>query len=165
MTAFCVIPILLLLVQFAGPSNGDYGRYMLPITAFLPIMAGMLLKLRNQADGIRYILSMVEKHGELARRIYGLHFHQSVSGAYCRKVIGKLPEDFPREYLPAFGYSYPHIERIDRHHPWTNPECVRILNRVEPKYLTHEISSGLKRPQLKAVGDQLRVIAKGNVGR
>ena len=122
-------------------------------------------KLRNQADGIRYILSMVEKHGELAKRVYGLHFHQSVSGAYCRKVIGKLPEDFPREYLPAFGYSYPHIERIDRHHPWTNPECVRILNRVEPKYLTHEISGGLKRPQLKVVGDQLRVIAKGNVGR
>ena len=48
--AFCVIPLLLMLVQFGGPSNGDYGRYMLPITAFIPFMAGMLLKLRNQKE-------------------------------------------------------------------------------------------------------------------
>ena len=44
------IPLLLMLVQFGGPSNGDYGRYMLPITAFIPFMAGMLLKLRNQKE-------------------------------------------------------------------------------------------------------------------
>ena len=117
--------------------------------------------IRSQGDGIRYILSMIEKHGELAKRIYGVHLHQSVSGAYCRKTVGAMPADFPKEYFSAFGYSYSHIQSIDRHRPWTDPQCVRIIDRAEPKYLTHEISTSLKRSQLKAVGDQLRVIAKG----
>ena len=117
--------------------------------------------IRTQADGIRYILEQVEKHGDLAKRVYGIHFHQSVSGAYCRRVVGQVPEDFPEEYFAAFGYSYSHIQAIDRHRPWTDPDCVKIIQRVEPKYLTHEISGSLKRPQLKAVGDQLRVIARG----
>jgi sugar phosphate isomerase/epimerase len=117
--------------------------------------------IRTQGDGIRYILEQVEKHGDLVKRVKGLHFHQSVSGAYCRRVVGRVPEDFPKEYFAAFGYSYSHIQAIDRHRPWTDPDCVRIIDRVEPEYLTHEISGSLKRPQLKAVGDQLRVIEKG----
>ncbi|MBR3059932.1 MAG: TIM barrel protein [Oscillospiraceae bacterium] len=118
-------------------------------------------RIKKQWDGIKYILEMIEKHGELSKSIYGLHFHQSVSGAYCRKVIGRIPVDFPREYLTAFGYSYPHIERIDRHRPWTDPDCVRIIDRVEPKYLTHELSSGPRRSQLGAVRRQLGTIRRG----
>ena len=115
-------------------------------------------QIRNQWEGIRYILDMIEKHGELSKSIYGLHFHQSVSGAYCRKNIGKLPEDFPLDYYEEFSRNYAVIMQIDRHRPWTNPECVRILNRVEPKYLTHELSSGPRRTQFSAVRRQLRTI-------
>jgi sugar phosphate isomerase/epimerase len=118
-------------------------------------------RIRTQGDGIRFVLDMIEKHGELAGQIRGVHFHQSVSGAYCRKNTGSIPEDFPKEYFAAFAYTYPHIQRIDRHRPWTDPNCVQILDRVRPLYLTHEISTSLKRPQLLAVGDQLRVIRKG----
>lgn len=121
-------------------------------------------KIDTQRNGVRYILEMIEKHGELSRRIYGLHFHQSVSGAFCRKNIGKLPEDFPLDYYDEFSRNYAVILQIDRHRPWTNPECVRILNRVEPKYLTHELSSGPHRTQFSAVRRQLRTIQhqKGN---
>ena len=115
-------------------------------------------KISSQWEGIRYILDMIEKHGELSKSIYGLHFHQSVSGAYCRKAVGQLPEDFPLPYNDEFGRNYGHILQIDRHRPWTNPECVRILNRVEPKYLTHELSSGPRRTQFSAVRRQLRTI-------
>ena len=115
-------------------------------------------KISSQWEGIRYILDMIEKHGELSKSIYGLHFHQSVSGAYCRKNIGKLPEDFPLDYYEEFSRNYAVILQIDRHHPWTNPECVRILNRVEPKYLTHELSSGPNRTQFSAVRRQLHTI-------
>ena len=102
------------------------------------------------------------------RRLTGLEVTNKLDGS-VRAIevkglfvaVGRVPEDFPREYFSAFGYSYSHIQRIDRHRPWTDPDCVRILDRVEPRYLTHEISTSLKRPQLKAVGDQLRVIARG----
>ena len=118
-------------------------------------------KIKDQWDSIKYIMDMIEKHGELSKSIYGLHFHQSISGAYCRKNVGKLPEDFPLEYNAEFGRNYGHILQIDRHRPWTDLDCVKILDRVEPKYLTHELSSGPHRSQLGAVKRQLHTIQRG----
>ncbi len=118
-------------------------------------------KLRTQAEGIEYILEMIRKHGETKNRILGIHLHQSLSGAYVKKHTGRLPEDFPDDYFEAFFREYPHIERIDRHRPWTDPRCVRILDEVRPLYLTHELSSGPNRPQLAAAKRQLNTIKKG----
>lgn len=118
-------------------------------------------RIKSQRDGIKYILDTIEKHGELAKSICGLHFHQSVSGAYCRKSVGKLPEDFPLPYNNEFGRNYGRILQIDRHRPWTDPDCVRIIDRVEPKYLTHELSSGPRRSQLGAIRRQLGTIRRG----
>ncbi len=120
-------------------------------------------KLKSQWDGIKYILEMIEKHGELSKKIYGLHFHQSLSGAYCKKNVGKLPEDFPLEYNDEFGRNYGHILRIDRHRPWTVEECVLILERVAPKYLTHEISGNVQHGRKIAIQNQMRVIKRGNI--
>ena len=115
-------------------------------------------RIRSQWDGVKYILSMIEKHGELSKRIYGLHFHQSLSGAYCRRTVGKLPEDFPLEYFREFGRNYSHILKIDRHHPWTDSRCTQIIEQVKPKFLTHELSSGPRRSKLGAVRQQLQTI-------
>ena len=118
-------------------------------------------KLRTQAQGIDYILEKILSHGEMKERIRGMHFHQSLSGAYVRKNTGKLPEDFPSDYFAAFFQEYPHIESIDRHRPWTDPGCVRLIDEVRPLYLTHELSSGPHRPQLAAVKRQMGTIRKG----
>ena len=117
--------------------------------------------IRSQKQGIRYILDMIRKHGDLSKSIYGMHFHQSMSGEYCRAAIGKVPEDFPEDYFDAFAYSYSHVQSIDRHRPWTEPNCVMILDRVEPKYLTHELGSGPRRTQLGAVRRQLHTLQRG----
>lgn len=118
-------------------------------------------KIRTQADGIEYILDMIRLHGDLKNRILGMHFHQSLSGRYVRKTTGKLPESFSSDYLDAYSRYYSHIQRIDRHRPWTDPGCVRILDEVNPLYLTHELSSGPGRSQLAAVRRQLNTIRKG----
>ena len=117
--------------------------------------------LRTQKEGVEYILRQYRAHGELGKKVLGLHFHQSLSGAYVRKNTGALPEDFPTDYFAAFFREYSHIESIDRHRPWTDPECVRILDRVRPLYLTHELSSAPNRPLLSAVRRQLTTIRKG----
>jgi len=117
-------------------------------------------KIKSQWEGIKYILEMVEKHGEVAKSIYGLHFHQSVSGAYCRKNVGKLPENFPMEYNDEFGRSYAHILQIDRHRPWTEEACVMILDRVQPKYLTHEISGSVYHGRIRAIRNQMQTIKR-----
>ena len=118
-------------------------------------------RLRTQAEGIEYILERYRAHGELGRYVRGMHFHQSLSGAYVRKHTGALPKDFPTDYFDAFFREYPHIESIDRHRPWTDPGCVALLDEVRPLYLTHELSSGPKRPLLAAAKRQLNTIKKG----
>ena len=120
--------------------------------------------IRNQAEGIAWILENLAKHGELAKRVCGLHFHQSVSGAYVRKHTGFLPPEYSDDYFQNFGICYAHIQRIDRHLPWTDPNCVRILDAVQPTYLTPDLSSGPNRPLLGAVKRQLHTIQKGYTG-
>ena len=117
--------------------------------------------LGTQRDGIDWILTCLKDHGELTKRIYGIHFHQSRSGVYVRKHTGSIPPEFNDDYFHNFSVSYPHIERIDRHLPWTDPDCVKILDVVQPMYLTHELSSGPNRPLLSAVKRQLGTIRKG----
>ena len=117
--------------------------------------------LGTQRDGIDWILTCLRDHGELVKRIYGIHFHQSRSGVYVRAHTGKEPEGFNGDYFHDFFTSYPHIQQIDRHLPWSNPECVKILDAVQPKYLTHELSSRPNRPQLAATKRQLSTIRKG----
>ena len=118
-------------------------------------------KIKTQWDGIKYILEMIEKHGKLAKRIYGLHFHQSLSGSYCRKAVGSLPEDFPLNYNDEFCRNYAHILQIDRHRPWTIEECAMILGHVKPKYLTHEISGSVYHGKQYAIWRQRHKIDWG----
>ena len=118
-------------------------------------------KIKSQRDGIKYILDMIDKHGVLSKSIYGLHFHQSVSGAYCRKTVGKLPEDFPLPYNDEFSRSYTHILEIDRHRPWTEKQCCRIIDLIEPKFLTHEISGSVYHGRIRAIRNQMQTIKRG----
>ena len=151
---------------FLDPAETDYllSRIDYPRTGIM-LDTGHLMntnpRLRTQAEGIEYILGLYRAHGELGKSVLGMHFHQSLSGAYVRKHTGKLPENFPSDYFEAFFMEYPHIERIDRHRPWTDPRCVRLLDEVRPLYLTHELSSGPNRPQLAALKRQLGTIRKG----
>ena len=117
-------------------------------------------RISTQKQGIGYILEMIEKHGSLAERIGGLHFHQSLSGAYCRRTVGSLPPDFPEEYFAAFAVSYGHIQQIDRHRPWTEPLCAAVVDRAQPKYLTHELSSAYPGGQLGALKRQLAALGR-----
>lgn len=118
-------------------------------------------KISSQWTGIKYIVNRIEEHGELSKCIYGLHFHQSISGAYCRKTVGKLPKGFPLDYYDEFSRNYAHILQIDRHRPWTEEECVLILDRVQPKYLTHEIGGSVYRGRISAINAQIRTIRRG----
>ena len=117
--------------------------------------------IRSQAEGIKWIMGNIERHGALAKRIYGLHFHQSVSGAYVKTHTGSIPGEYNGDFFHDFGVNYPHIQSIDRHLPWTNPDCVKILDAVQPKYLTHELSSRSYHSQLSALKRQLHTIRKG----
>lgn len=96
--------------------------------------------LRTQKEAAAFICRQLERHGALARAIRGVHLHQSLSGKYAAKTVGKLPPP-PGNYLEQFGESYRHITRIDRHRPWTDPVVRDLVCRIDPAYLTHELSA------------------------
>ncbi len=114
--------------------------------------------LRTQAEGIAYLHEMLDRHGSLAKEIAGMHFHQSLSGAYVLRHTGALPDDLPQDYLARYGVSYQHILRIDQHRPWTDPAARSLIDRVEPRYLTHELSAATRPERLNRVRQQQRAL-------
>ncbi len=117
--------------------------------------------LRSQKEGIHYVMEMLDRHGSLSERIRGMHFHQSVSGSYTRKNVGFLPDDYPDEYLAQLNRTYKHILHVDLHHPWTDTDCVQLLERIRPEYLTHEMSGGGSETVYGRVSRQISTIRRG----
>lgn len=119
-------------------------------------------RIRTQADGIRWISDTLDRHGALSAMIRGLHLHQSLSGAYVRSHTGSLPE-FSGDGPERFGAGYAHIQQIDRHRPWTNPEIADVLKRIGPAYVTHELAANDRRQRFRAVHRQMTTLEKGGL--
>lgn len=117
----------------------------------------------SEAEGLKYIHEMLDLHGELAHAIKGIHLHQSVSGAYVRAWGGKLPAWESDDYNARFGQSYGHILQIDRHEPWTNAGVAALIERIQPLYLTHELSAPSFAEKCKAIGVQRDAMQRGGL--
>jgi hypothetical protein len=96
--------------------------------------------LKTEAEGAAYIHKMLDGHGTLCRMIRGVHLHQSLSGTYVKQNTGRLPEGLSQDYVTRFGESYGHIQKIDRHEPWTDPSIAGVITRIQPEFLTHELA-------------------------
>ena len=106
------------------------------------------------------VLLLIEDENPWVQNRKGYSYgHQRRDILLIENAIAKNSVIMP--YNNEFGRNYGHILQIDRHRPWTDPDCVRIIDRVEPKYLTHELSSGPRRSQLGAVRRQLGTIRRG----
>ena len=117
--------------------------------------------LRTQAQGADYILFCYRAHGALTKTVLGMHFHQSLSGAYVRSHTGVWPERIPRDYFAGFLENYAHVQRIDRHNPWTVPAAGRIVREIAPRYLTHELFDRPRCSKLAAVRRQMEAVQRG----
>ena len=118
-------------------------------------------ELKTEAEGADYIRSMLNRHGSLAKWVRGVHLHQSLSGAYVKAHTGSLPAGLPEDYMERFGVSYQHILQIGQHRPWTDPAILPVLEQIEPRYLTHELSSRGRMARAEAVSIQTRLLRQG----
>lgn len=116
------------------------------------------LSLTTQREGVDYIHRMLDAHGSLCRYIRGLHFHQSLSGAYVRAHTGAVPPGLPRDSVEQYGVNYRHIQKIDQHRPWTVPEAASIVERLQPDYLTHELAADSPAARREATLRQRRAL-------
>ncbi|MBQ8491452.1 MAG: hypothetical protein IJ536_02820, partial [Acidaminococcaceae bacterium] len=65
--------------------------------------------------------------------IRGVHLSCSLSGGYQKSFVREYPKNV------TFGEMYKHIVQIDQHQPFRTKAARRILEFVQPHYITHEM--------------------------
>ncbi|EIW19097.1 Xylose isomerase-like TIM barrel [Pelosinus fermentans] len=90
-------------------------------------------ELKDQDDGVDYVLKIVDNLEEYKHYIHGVHLHHSLSGNYIKQSRGTA---MPQEDILAAAMS--HVLRIDEHLPFSSPCVKKIINSVQPTYVVHE---------------------------
>jgi hypothetical protein len=90
-------------------------------------------ELPNEEEAADYVCRTVDDLGEMAGLIRGVHLSCSLSGQYQKS--------FDRKYNhhTTFAEMYKHIVSIDQHQPFRTKAARRILNFIQPEYITHEM--------------------------
>jgi sugar phosphate isomerase/epimerase len=121
------------------------------------------LKLRTQEEGLAYIHSLLNMHGDLCRYIRGMHLNQSLTGEYMKQTMLN-PPDLSGSYADRIGKMFWHAFAVDKHLPFTCEGVDRLVERISPEYLTFEFitaDSAQHRQYLDAQRHALKSILTG----
>ena len=91
------------------------------------------LDLQTEADGADYVCQVVRNLGDMKSLVKGIHLSCSLSAEYQKATWGKVPDVINPTVI---GH---HIISIDQHRPFQTDAARRIVDTVEPEYLTHEL--------------------------
>lgn len=91
--------------------------------------------LRTEAEGVDYILNILENLGSYAQFVRGIHLHKSLSGKYIGRIQNE-PKPLKTEY--SMEEVMHHVLRIDEHRPFTTSAVHDIIDYVQPEFLVHE---------------------------
>ena len=93
------------------------------------------LDLQSEAEGAAYVQKIYHELGELGKRVYGIHLHQSLSGTYTREMMRRhVGWKTPLDWQTAMDY----VMHVDQHQPFHTDAARRIVETVQPMYLVHE---------------------------
>ena len=93
------------------------------------------LDLQSEAEGAAYVQKIYHELGELGKRVYGIHLHQSLSGAYTREMMRRhVGWKTPLDWQTAMDY----VMHVDQHQPFHTDAARRIVETVQPMYLVNE---------------------------
>jgi len=129
-------------------------RYMDFCDGLQPILCGALRISEKQQETSQTAIQLIEnvnctnirdeehikfwpKHelGELGKRVYGIHLHQSLSGAYTREMMRRhVGWKTSLDWQAAMDY----VMHVDQHQPFHTDAARRIVETVQPMYLVNE---------------------------
>ena len=98
------------------------------------------LALRTQEEGVRYIHEMLDRHGDLVKRIRGVHLNQSLTGE-CMAQTQANPPKLAKTYRERSEQLFRYVFSVDLHQPFTCPGVKELIERIAPDYLTYELIS------------------------
>ncbi len=100
-------------------------------------MMNCLPDIDTQQDGIAALERIFESYpSDLIDRVGTVHFHWSASYPYRSTFKEKEPDDDLAAFITD---AFDHIGMIDQHMPFSDPGCGRLLDILQPDYVTHEM--------------------------
>ena len=90
-------------------------------------------KIATEKEAADYILRTIDDLGDIAGRIRGMHLQCSLSGDYVTHALKKRPRGLTLEAEMA------HIAAIDEHKPFQTDAMRRVIDRMRPDHLVHEL--------------------------
>ncbi len=95
------------------------------------------LYLKDEREGIEYLVKTIENLGELKYLIKGIHLNSSLSGGYVLKEITRNRLEKPT-FEEMNSNILKHIINIDCHKPFHHKDIVKVINMVNPQYVVYE---------------------------
>ena len=98
------------------------------------------LDLKTQEEGLSYIHQILDRNDSLSRWIKGVHLNQSLTGDAVRHMLSQkvsLAKDYYERWCQVFSYIF----QIDLHQPFTAKGINKLIERIQPEYLTFELIS------------------------
>ena len=93
--------------------------------------------LQNENEGADYVVQTYRDLGELGKRIYGVHLHQSISGSYTKEMMQRYAgEHRSLDWSEAMAY----VLQVDLHQPFQTEAARKIIDAIQPDYLVHEFT-------------------------
>lgn len=89
--------------------------------------------LRTEEEGVAYICRTLDGLGESAGLIRGMHLQCSLSGEYLQNAPYISHEMLSIEEVSAY------ITLIDQHRPFETSAMKRVIERIAPEWLVHEL--------------------------
>lgn len=100
------------------------------------------MELENQEEACQYLHDILDAHDRihpsLCKSIKGIHLHQSISGQYAKKMLASPPM-LRHGYYERFAQVYELLGSIDTHMPWETIEIRKVIERINPQFLVHEL--------------------------
>ena len=95
--------------------------------------------LRTPAEGAKYVRKVLSQYPDRSM-VRGLHFHQTLNGAYVEEQK-KHPPVLAGSYNEKSGAAAEYVYHVDSHDPFVGREAEELIDWLDPEYLVYELLS------------------------
>jgi sugar phosphate isomerase/epimerase len=106
--------------------------------------------LPDERRAVEYILETLGRLGEAKRHIRAVHLNSSILGERTRQEAYDAGADYFTRLMSAMKY----VGQMDPHKPFSHPDIRRVIENVNPQYLTFELSGQTFADLQAAVAEQ-----------
>lgn len=115
---------------------------------------------RDEEGAADYILDVLrELPRDIRERIEGVHLSLSLSGA-LRESPDWYDDARGEDFIRRLDRAWEKMSLTDQHRPFSTPACLRVLEALDPGYLTHEFLCRTAEERRSKILTQRRAMGK-----